>query len=160
MLQKYPSTGNRLNRLWCMLGFFSCVFVTLWTVALQAPLSFTISQSLLKFMVMLSNHLILCCPLLLLPSSILSMRVFSNELALHIRWPKYWRFSFSISPCKEVQGCFPLGLTSLISLLSKELLSKSFPAPQFEGINSLTLSLFYCPGLTSMHDYWKNHSFN
>ena len=104
MLPKYPSMGNRLNRLWCMLGFFSCVFVTLWTVALQVPLSFTISQSLLKFMVMLSNHLILCCPLLLLPSSILSMRVFSNELALHIRWPKYWSFSFSISPSSEYSG--------------------------------------------------------
>ena len=60
----------------------------------------------------------------------------------------------------EIQGCFPLGLTSLLSFLSKELLSKSFPAPQFEGINSSALSLFYCPALTSMHDYWKNHSFN
>ena len=60
----------------------------------------------------------------------------------------------------EIQGCFPLGLTSLISFLSKELLSKSFSAPQFEGISSLALSLFYCPALTSMHDYWKNHSFN
>ena len=60
----------------------------------------------------------------------------------------------------EIQGWLPLGLTSLISLLSKELLSKSFPAPQFEGINSLALSLFHCPALTPMHDYWKNHSFN
>ena len=66
------------------------------------------SQNLVRFMsidaMMLPNHLILCCPLLLLPSSILSMRVFSNELALHIRWPKYWSFSFSSSPSKEYSG--------------------------------------------------------
>ena len=76
-----------------------------WTAAYQAPLRSTISQSLLKFMsielVMLSNHLILCHPLLLLPSVFPSIRVFSNESALHIRWPKYWSFSFSISPTNE-----------------------------------------------------------
>ena len=76
--------------------------VTQWTAARQASLSFTISLSLLKFMstetVMPSNHLILCHPLLLLPSIIPSIRVFANESALHIRWPKYWSFSFSISP--------------------------------------------------------------
>ena len=77
------------------------IFATPWTAALQASLSFTISWSLLKFMsiesVMPSNHLILCHPLLLL-SIFTSIRVFSNELTLHIRWPKYWNFSFSISP--------------------------------------------------------------
>ena len=76
------------------------LFETLWTAARQASLSFTISQSLLKFisieLVMPSNHLILCQPLLLLPSIFPSIRVFSNESALHIRWPKYWSFSFSI----------------------------------------------------------------
>ena len=82
------------------------LFATSWTAAHQASLSFTISQSLLKlkFMstesVMLSNHLILCCPLLL-PSIFLSIRVFSNKLVLHIRQPKYWSFSFSISPSNE-----------------------------------------------------------
>ena len=81
----------------------SCVwiFVTPWTAALQASLSFTISQSLLRFMsfesMMPSNHLILCCPLLL-PSILSSVRVFSNESGLRIRWPKYWSFSFGISP--------------------------------------------------------------
>ena len=79
--------------------------VAAWTAACQAPLSFTISQSLLKFMstelVMLSNHLILCHPLLLLPSIFSSVRVFSNELVLCIRWPKYWGFSFSISPSSK-----------------------------------------------------------
>ena len=84
------------------------LFVTPRTTAHQAPLSFTISQSLLKFMstelVMLSNHLILCHPLLLLPSIFSSVRVFSNELVLCIRWPKYWGFSFSISPSSEYSG--------------------------------------------------------
>ena len=79
-----------------------------WTVAHQASLSITISWSLLELMsiksVMSSNHLILCCPLILLPSIFPSIRVFSNELALHIRWPKYWSFSFSISPSKEYSG--------------------------------------------------------
>ena len=82
--------------------------VTPWTAALQASLSITNSQSLLKFMstelVMPSNHLILCCPLLLLPSIFPSSRVFSNKSVLHIRWPKYWSFSFSISPSKEYSG--------------------------------------------------------
>ena len=84
------------------------LFVTLWIVAHQASLSFTISWSFLKFMsvesVMLSNHLILCCPLLILPSIFPSIRVFSNESALQIRWPKYWIFSFSISPSSEYSG--------------------------------------------------------
>ena len=81
------------------------LFATPWTVVGQASLSFTISWSLLKFMsiesVISFNHLILCCPLLLLPSIFLSTRVFSNELALHIRQPKYWSFSFSVSPSNE-----------------------------------------------------------
>ena len=91
---------------------FSCTVLSnslwLWTVALQASLSITNSQSLLKLMsiklVMPSNHLILCLPLLLLPSVFLSIRVFSNVSVLHIRWPKYWSFSFSISPSNEYLG--------------------------------------------------------
>ena len=82
-----------------------------WTAAHQAPLSITNSQSLLKLMsiesVMPSNHLVLCCPLLLLPSTFPIIRVFSNELILHIRWSKYWRFSFSISPSNEYSGVTP-----------------------------------------------------
>ena len=95
-----PSSVQSLSRVW--------LFVTPWTAALQASLSITNSQSLLKFMsiesVMPSNHIILCCPLLLLPSIFRSIRVFSNESALHIRWPKYWSFSFSISPSNEYSG--------------------------------------------------------
>ena len=84
------------------------LFVTSRTAAHEASLSFTISWNLLKLMsidsVMPSNHLILCHPLLLLPSFFLSIRVFSNELALHIRWQEYWSFSFSISPSNEHSG--------------------------------------------------------
>ena len=84
------------------------LFATLWTASCQASPSFTISQSLLKLMsiesVMPSNHLILCCPLLLLPSTFPSIRVSSSELALHNWWPKYWSFSFNISPSSEYSG--------------------------------------------------------
>ena len=84
------------------------LFVTLWTAACQVSLSFTISRSLLKLTstesVMPSSHLILCCPLLLLLSIFPSIRVFSNESVLHLRWPKYWSFSFSISPSNEYSG--------------------------------------------------------
>ena len=84
------------------------LFATPWTAACQASLSFTITQSLLKptstESVMLSNHLILCHPLLLLPSVFPIIRVFSNESALRIRWPKYWSFSFTINPSNEYSG--------------------------------------------------------
>ena len=84
------------------------LFVTPWTAALQASLSITNSRNLLKLMsiesVMPSNHLILYCPLLLLPSIFPSIRVFSNKSVLHIRWPKYWSFSFSISPSNDYSG--------------------------------------------------------
>ena len=100
------------------------LFVTPWTAALQASLSFTVSWGSLKFMstesMVLSNHLILCCPLLQL-SIFPSIRVFSSESALHIRWPKYGSFSFSLNPCSDIQGLFPLGLTGLLPLLSKGL---------------------------------------
>ena len=101
----------------------SCVllFATPWTAACQASLSFTISRNLLKLIsiesVMPSSHLILCHLLVLLPSVFPSIRVFSSESALHIRWPKYW--SFSISPCSEYSGLIPFRIdwTGLISLI-------------------------------------------
>ena len=99
------------------------LFAIPWTAARQTSLSFINSQSLLKLMsiesVMPSNHLILCCPLLLLPSIFPCIRVFSNESILCIRWPKYCNFSFSISSSNEYSGLFPLGWTGLISLQSK-----------------------------------------
>ena len=95
------------------------LFVTPWTAACKASLSFTIFQSLLKLMssesVMPSNHLLLCCPLLLLPSVFPSIRVFSNESALHIRWPKFWSFSFSISPSNEYESGVFVGQNGLLS---------------------------------------------
>ena len=98
---------------------------TPWTIAHQASLSCTISRSLLKVMsvesMISSNYLVLCHPLLLMPSIFSSIRVFFNELALCIRWPQYWSLSFSISPSNNIQGWFPLGFTGLISLLSKGL---------------------------------------
>ena len=104
-------------------------FVIPWTAACQASLSITNSQSLPKLMsiesVMPSNHLILCGPLLLLPSIFPSMRVFYSESILCIRWPKYWSFSFNISPSNEYTGLISLGLTGWISLQSKGL-SKVF----------------------------------
>ena len=96
------------------------LFVTLWIAAHQASLSITNSQSLLKLMsielVMPSNHFILCCPLLLLPSVFPSIRVFSNESVLPIRWPKYWGFCFSVSPANEYSGliCFRIHWLDLL----------------------------------------------
>ena len=127
--------------------------MTPWTGAHQTSLSFTISWSLLKLMsiesVMPSNHLILCYPLLLLTSIILSIRVFfPNELALFIKWPQYWSFSFSISLPMNIQGWFPLRLTSLISLLSKGLSRVLFSIAiwkhQFFGTQSSFQLLHHC----------------
>ena len=136
------------------------LFVTPWTAAHQASLSITISQNLLKLMsiesVMPSNHLILCRPLLLPPSIFPSIRVFSNELVLCIRWPKYWSFSFNISPSSEYSGLISFRMDWL-DLLTVPGTLKSSPT-QFKSINSLGLSFLCSPTLTSIHDYWKNHS--
>ena len=141
----------------------SCVWpiVTLGTAAHQASLSITDSQNSPKFMsiesVMTSNYLILCHPLLLLPSIFPSIRVFSNESALHIRWPKHWSFSYNISPSNEQPGLISFRRDWLDLLVVQGTL-KSSPIPQFKSINSLAFSFLYSPTLTSIHDYWKNHS--
>ena len=105
------------------------LFATPWTAARQASLSITNSRSLLKLMsiesVMPSNYLILCCPLLLLPSIFPSIRVFSNESVLCIRWPKYWSFSFSISPSSEYSGLISFRMDWL-DLLQSQGLSRVF----------------------------------
>ena len=103
------------------------------------------------------SHLILCHPLLLLPPVPPNIRVFSNESSLRMRWPKYWSFSFSISPSNEYSELISLGLTGWISLQSKGL-QESSPTPQFKSINSSVLSFLYSPTLTSIHDHWENHS--
>ena len=134
--------------------------VTSWNAAQQASLSFTLSQSLLKLMsiesTLPSNHLIFCCPLLLLLSIFLSIRVFSNKSALGIRWPKYW--SFSISPSSEYLGLISFRIVWFDLCCPRES-QGSFPASQFKNINSSVLILLYGPTLTSVHDPWKNHSF-
>ena len=105
--------------------------------------------------VMPSSHLILCHPLLLLPPIPPSIRVFSNESALHIRWQKYWSFSFSISPSNEHPGLISFRMDWL-DLLTVQGLSSS--TPQFKSINSSALSLLHSPTLTSIHDHRKDHS--
>ena len=139
------------------------LFVTPWTAARQASLSITNSQSLFKLMsiklVMPINHLILRHPLLL-PSVFPSIRVFSNESAVRIRWPKYWNFSFSTSPSTEYSGLISLSIDWFALLEVKGTLKESSPTPQFKSISSLALSFLYSPTLTSIRDYWKNHSFD
>ena len=137
---------------------------TPWTAAHQASLSITSSRSLLKFMsiesVIPSNHLILCRPFLLLASIFPSIRVFSNESVFHLRWPKYWSFSLSISPgFNEYSGLVSFRI-DCFDLLAVQDSQESSPTSQFKSINSLVLSFCYSPVLTSVHDYWKNHSFN
>ena len=108
--------------------------------------------------VMPSTHLILCHPLLLLPSIFPSIRVFSNESALHIRWPKYWSFSFNISPSNEHPGLISFRMDWLDLFAVQGTLQDSSPTPQFKSINPQVISFLYSPTLTSIHDYWKNHS--
>ena len=104
-----------------------------------------------------SNHLVLCCPLLLLPSIFPIVRVFSNELTLHLRWPKYWSFNFSISPSNEYSGLISFRIDW--SPCSPRDSQESSPIPQFKSMNFSVFSLL-CPTLTSIHDYWKNHTFD
>ena len=99
-----------------------------------------------------------CHPLLLPPSIFPSIRVFSNESALHIRWPKYWSFSFNISPSNEYSGLISFRIHWLDLLFGLRDAQQSSPTPQFKSINSLVLSFLYSPTLTSIHDHWKNRS--
>ena len=132
--------------------------VTSWTAACKASLSITRSRSLLKFMStesVIPSNLILGLPLLLPPSVFPCIRVFSREWAVHSRWPKYWSCSFSISPCNEYSGLISFRIDWFDFLA----VQGTSPAPQFKSINSSILSLPYSPTLTSIHDYWENHSF-
>ena len=109
-------------------------------------------------LVMPSNPLILCPPLLLPPSFFPSIRVFSKESAVHIRGKKYWRFSFSISPFNEYSGLVSFRIDWFDFITIQGTLQESFPISQFKSINSSVLSFLYSPTLTSIHDYWKNQS--
>ena len=133
-------------------------FVTPWTAAHQPSLSITNSRSWLKLtsieLVMPPNHLILCHPLLLLPSIFSSSRVFSNQSVLRITWPRYWSFSLSISPSNEYSGLISFRIDGWISLKSKEF-SRVFSNSTVQSINYSVLSFLYDPNLTSVYDYWK-----
>ena len=139
---------------------YSCL-ETPWTEARQASLSITNSWCSLKFMfiesVMSSNHLILCRHFLLLPSIFPSIRAFSSESVFRIRWPKYWSFSFSISPSNEYSGLVPFRMDWLDLLAVqgtlKGLLQHHSSKHQFFGF-------LYSPAVISIYDYWKNHSFD
>ena len=152
----------------------SCLFVTPWTTGRQASLSITNSNQLQEFTQthvhwvgdviqplhpLSSHHFTLCHPLLLLSLIFPSIMVFSNESALHIRWPKYWSFSFNTSPDDEHPGLISFRM-DLFDLLAVQGTLKSSPTPQLKSINSSVLSFLYSPTLTSIHDYWKNHSFD
>ena len=154
MRWKFVSSVQSLSHIW--------LFATPWTAARQAFLSITNSWSLLKLMsiesMMPSNHLNLCHALLLLPSIFPSIRVFSNESALHIKWPKYWSFSFSISPSNEYSGLISFRMDWL-DLLARDT-QESSPTPQFKSIHSSALCFLFGPTLMPIHDYWKNHSFD
>ena len=153
-----------LNQEKCLLPWFTSVqfscsvvpnpFETPWTAALQTSLSITNSQSLLKVMsiesVMPSNHFILCRPLLLLPSIFPSIRVFSNESILHIRWPKYWRFSFNISPSDEHSGLISFRMDWL-DLLEVQGTLKSLPQHHSSKASILLCSAFFIVQLS--HPY-------
>ena len=126
--------------------------------ALQASLSIINSQTLLKCMsiksVMPSNHLILCRPLHLMLSIFPSIRVFASESVLYIRWPKYWSLSFSISPSNDYSGLISFRMDWFDLLIVQGTLSTTVQKHNFSA-----LSFLYSPTLTSIHDYWTNHSF-
>ena len=139
------------------------VSVTVWTAAHQAFLSITDSMNLLKLisiqLVMPSNNCILCFPLLHPPSIFPSIGVFSNELVFRIRWPKYWSFSFSISPSNEYSGLISFRIDWLDHLAVQRTLKSLLQHPQFKT-SILQHLAFFTVQLTSIHDHWKNHSFD
>ena len=153
-LHTYFSSVQLLSHVW--------LFVTPWTTACQASQSITNSKSLPKLMsielVMPYSHLILCCPLLLLPSIFPSIRVFSNESALRIKCPKYWSFNFNISPSNEHPGLISFKMDWLDLLVVQGTLKSLLQHHSSKASILLVLSFLYSPTLTSIHDHRKNHS--
>ena len=134
------------------------LFVTLWTAAHQVSLSWSLFKLMFIESMKPSNRLVLGHPLLFLPSIFPRIRIFSNELALRISWPKYW--SFSICPSNEYTGLISFRIDWPDLLAVPGTLKEPSLAPQFERISSLALSLLYGPTLTSVHNYCKNYSFD
>ena len=134
---------------------------TPWTAAHQPSLYITNSQSLLRLisieLVIASNHLILCHPLLLALSILSNIRLFSSESVLRIGWPQYWSFSFSISPSNEYSGLISF-VMNWLDLLAVQRTLKSLLQHHSSKASSSALSFLYSPTLTSIHDHWKNHS--
>ena len=149
------STVHSLSHVW--------LFATPWTAACQVFMSITNSWNLFKLMsiesVMPSNHLILCHPFLLQPSALPSIRVFSNESVLCIRWPGIGVSSTESVLPMNIQDWFPLGWNGCISLQPKWL-SRFFFNTTVQKDQYSVFSFLYSPTLTSIHDYWKNHSFD
>ena len=143
------------------------LLATSWTAAHQASfIVFNVLHCLLKFaqthvieLMMSSNHVILCCPFFLLSLIFPSIRVPSNESALHIRWLTHWSISFSITPSNKYPGLISFRI-DWFGLLALQGTLKSLLQPQFKCIDSLVLSLLYGPTLTSVYEYWKSHSFD
>ena len=151
----YPFSSVQFSR-----SVMSRLFATPWTTACQTSQSITNSRSPPKPMSIVSvmpfNHLILCRPLLLLPSIFPSIRVFSKESALCIRWPKYWSFGFNISPSNEHPGLISFRIDWLDLLAVKGIL-KSLLQHHITKASVLRCSAFFRVQLTSTHDHWKNH---
>ena len=150
--------GSGVQSLSCVL-----LFATPWTAAPQACLSITNSQSWLRLMsielMMPSNHLILCHPLLLLPSIFPSIRIFSSESVLQMRWPKYWSFSFSVSPSNEYSLLISFR-ADWFDLPAVQGTLKSLLQHHSSKASILWRSTFFIVHLTPIHDYWKSHSFD
>ena len=127
-----------------------------WSQLFHSPLALSSSCPLSQWCH--PNHLILCHPLYLLPSIFPSIKVFSNKSALLIGWPKYWSFSFNISSSNEHSGLISFRMDWLDLLCNPKDSQESSPTPQFKSINSSVLRFLHSPTLTSIHDYWKNHS--
>ena len=167
-MTRLPSNSKRSPVCCCLVAKSCLTLCNPWAATCQAPLSFTISQRLLSLMsiepVMLSNHLISSVVPFSLSSvfprvlKAPSIRAFSNESSHYIRWPKYW--SFSISPSSEYSGLISFRVDCLWSPCSPRDSQESSLAPRFEKITSSALSLLYGPNLMSVHDHWKNHSFD
>ena len=174
MYTRYRSSETRYRELPTPQSFSFCqfssvqslrcvrFFATPWTAAHQASLSIINSPSLLKLtcieLVMLSNHLILCHPLLLLPPIPPTIRVFSNESTLRMRWSKYWSFSFSIIPSKEIPGLTSFRMDWL-DLFAVQGTLKSLLQHHSSKASILRCSAFFTVQLSqSIHDHWKNHS--
>ena len=156
---------ENVTRALCFIQFTRSVMsdsATPWTTAWQVFLSITNCRSLPKAMstevVMPSKHLLLCLPLLLLPSIFPSIRGFSTESALHSRWPKYWSFSFNINPSNEHPGLISFRMDWLDLLVVKETLESLLQHLSLKASNSSAFTFLYCPTLTSIHDYLENNT--